>query len=212
MPFLFIFLWGYGWLHEEYHRAVMTRREINSFNDMNTFPFGDVSISVRKVEDKDLIHLSNNHKSDFIRLQTAGLEAQYHQIQTLQKNNFYYTQDLPHIPLYWLSTMTNIVYVNQSGSADYFDKLIDEANETEATDVSKRDFTGPDFTAWANALFNPQKPYEDRGVHPSGVGVNRYIKPSELSVEELNYLQKQGNLQWLNLISPHLFGFPKIKN
>lgn len=173
--FTFYVPFGYGWLHEEYHRAVMTRREINSFNDMNTFPFGQTTVSVRKVRDKDLIRLSNNHIADFIRLQTAGLEGQYHQIQTLQKNNFYYNQDLPHIPLYWLSTMTNIIYVNQSASAEYFDKLIDEANQREGSDISKRDFTGPDFTAWVSALFNPDRPYEDRGLHPLGVGVNRYI-------------------------------------
>jgi hypothetical protein len=202
---------GYGWLHEEYHRAVMTRREINSFNDMNTFPFGQTTVSVRKIKDEDLIRISDNHKSDFIRLQTAGLEGQYHQIQTLQKNNFFYNQDLPHIPLYWLSTMTNIIYVNQSGSAEYFDKLIDEVNQSEGSDISKRDFTGPDFTAWTSALFNPNRPYEDRGIHPSGLGINRYIKPSALNGEELKYLQRQGNLQWLNLLSPHLFGFPKIK-
>ena len=29
-----------GWLHEEYHRSVMTLFYINSFNDMNTFPIG----------------------------------------------------------------------------------------------------------------------------------------------------------------------------
>ncbi len=202
---------GYGWLHEEYHRAVMTRREINSFNDINTFPFGQTTVSVRKIKDEDLIRLSNNNTADFIRLQAAGLEGQYYQIQTLQKNNFYNNQDLPHIPFYWLSTMTNIIYVNQSASAEYFDKLIDEANQKEGVDISKRDFTGPDFTAWVNALFNPDRPYEERGLHPSGVGINRYIKPSELSTEELAYLQRQGILQWLNLLSPHLFGFPKIK-
>lgn len=209
--FTFYTPFGFGWLHEEYHRAVMTRREINSFNDMNTFPFGQRTVSVRKVKDEDLIRLSNNHTYDFIRLQTAGLEGQYHQIQTLQKTDFYYNQDLPHIPLYWVSTMTNIIYVYNSSEASVFDKLIDEANQKEGTDISKRDFTGSDFTTWANALFNPDRPYEDRGIHPSGVGINRYIKPSELSPEELNYLKKQRNLQWLNILSPHLVGFPKIK-
>ena len=45
---------GIGWLHEEYHRAVMTRRKINSFNDMNTFPFGQSLVYVRKVTDENL--------------------------------------------------------------------------------------------------------------------------------------------------------------
>ncbi|MCF6185453.1 MAG: hypothetical protein L3J56_12695 [Bacteroidales bacterium] len=109
-----------------------------------------------------------------------------------------------------MSTMTNIIYVNNAGS-DAFDKKVDEANIQDGADISNRDFTGPDFTAWADALFFPNKPYSDRGIHPSGVGLNRYIKPSQLSREARAYLQKQGNLQWLNLLSPQLFGFSKIK-
>lgn len=201
---------GMGWLHEEYHRAVMTRRDINSFNDMNTFPFGSSEISVRKVTDENLIRLSDNHKEDFRRLMVAGNEAEFHQVQTLQKNNFFLNQDLPNIPIYWMSSMTNIIYVNQSAS-DEFDELVDKVNAQDGTNIDKRDFTGPDFTAWADALFFPGKPYADRGIHPSGVGINRYIKPSQLADEARSYLQRQGNLQWLNLLSPHLFGFPKIK-
>lgn len=201
---------GMGWLHEEYHRAVMTIREINSFNDMNTFPFGKSFVYVRKISDENLIRLSDNYKPDFRRLMVAGNEAQYDQIRTLQKNDFFYNQNLPNIPLYWMSTMSNIIYVNQAGS-DNFNEEVDKSNAADGTNIEKRDFTGPDFTAWADALFFPDKPYADRGIHPSGVGLNRYIKPSQLSPEARDYLQKQGNLQWLNLLSPHLFGFPKIK-
>lgn len=201
---------GMGWLHEEYHRAVMTRREINSFNDMNTFPFGQALVYVRKVTDENLIMLSDNYNQDFRRLMTAGNEGQFHQIQTLQKNNFYLNQDLPNIPLYWMSTMTNIIYLNQSGD-DIFNEKIDESNEKDGIDINNRDFTGADFTTWVDALFFPDKPYINRGLHPSGVGINRYIKPSQLSNEARSYLQKQGNLHWLNILSPHLVGFPKIK-
>lgn len=201
---------GVGWLHEEYHRAVLTRRGINSYNDMNNFPFGKTLVYVRKVKDEDLINLSDNHKQDFRRLMIAGNEGQFHQIQTLQKYNFYLNQDLPHVALYWMSTMINIGYLNQSGS-DAFNKIIDKSNENDGADISKRDFTGADFTAWADALFFPDKPYEDRGIHPSGVGINRYIKPSQLSTEARSYLKKQGRLHWLNILSPHLFGFSKIK-
>ncbi len=202
---------GVGWFHEEYHRAVMTRREINSFNDMNTFPIGKTAVYVSNIKDEDLIRLHNNHNADFIRLQSAGLEAQYHQIQSLQKQNFYYNQGLPHIPLYWLSTINNIDYVMNCGTVGgQFDEEIDKMNQREAK-ISERDFTGPDFTAWSKALFNPNTLYEARGIHPLGNGINRYIKPSQLSPQELDYLKKQGNLQLLNLLSPHLFGFPKFK-
>ncbi len=201
---------GMGWLHEEYHRAVMTKRNINSFNDMNTFPFGASEVSVRKVTDENLIMLSDNYKQDFRRLMVAGNEAQFYQIQTLQKNNFFLNQNLPNISLYWMSSMTNIIYVNQS-SSDAFNKKVDKLNIEDGVNISKRDFTGPDFTAWADALFFPEKPYTERGIHPSGIGINRYIKPSQLSNEARNYLKKQGALQWLNLLSPQLFGILKIK-
>jgi hypothetical protein len=202
---------GLGWLHEEYHRAVMTKRGINSFNDINTFPIGSSSVAVSRIKDEELVRLYNEHRTDFIRLQTAGIEAQYYQTQILQKNNFYYNQRLQHIPLYWLHTINSADYVTNSGDPEAFDKLVDDFIEKEGADISKRDFTGPDFTAWVNALFHPERRYQDRGVHPSGVGINRYIKPSQLSTEERDYLKKQGGLQWLNLLSPHLFGFPKIK-
>ncbi len=201
---------GSRWLHEEYHRAVLTRREIGSFDDMNTFPFGKNEISVRKIPDSDLIHLSDNHKADFRRLMTAGIEGQYHQVRTLQLENFLFRKDLPNLPLYWISTMSSLIYVMES-STDYFDKVIDETTRNEGPDISKRDFTGPDFTAWADALFNPEKPYIDRGIHPSGTGIDRYIRPSELTDEETAYLRKQGNLQLLNLISPNLYGFSRIR-
>ncbi|MCS6822193.1 MAG: hypothetical protein NZ551_10035 [Microscillaceae bacterium] len=201
---------GVAWLHEEYHRAVLTRRKINSYNDVNKFPIGQSVINVSNLRDEDLTRLYDNHRKDFIRLQAAGIEGQYQQIQVLQRDNFFFNSDLMHVPLYWFSTINSIVYVNDSGKGDYFDKVIDEANAKE-TDIRERDFTGPDFTAWVEALFNPQKVYADRGTHPTGIGINRYIKPSQLTDEERNYLQNQGALQWLNILSPHLFGFTKIK-
>lgn len=201
---------GSTWLHEEYHRAILTKNGVNSFNDVNTFPFGQTTISVNRVEDQELIDLYNNERTDFIRLMVAGNEGQSQQVRTLQRNNFFYNQDLPHIPFYWMTTMSNIFYVNSSAD-ESFNDLVDEVNLAEGNDVEARDFTGPDFTAWADALFSPEKAYEDRGIHPSGVGIDRYVKPADLSDEALAYLKKQGNLQWLNLISPHMIGFPSIK-
>ncbi len=201
---------GYGWLHEEYHRAVLTRRGADSFNEMNTFPFGQDLVAVRNVRDEDLMGLADAHAPDFVRLMAAGLEGQYHQVQTLQQQNFYFAQDLPHIPLYWLSTFTNIIYVNQSGS-DFFDDKIDEANAREGADVARRDFTGPDFTAWADKLFFPDRPYAARGLHPSGVGIDRYVRAADLSPEARAYLQKQGRRQWFNVLSPHLYGFARLR-
>ncbi|TAE29567.1 MAG: hypothetical protein EAZ92_06100 [Candidatus Kapaibacterium sp.] len=202
---------GNAWLHEEYHRAVMTRNLMNSFNEMNTFPFGREAVSVKNVRDEDLIRLKNTANTEFVRLMAAGIEGQYHQNQMLQKQNFFYRQDLPHIPLYWINTMSSMFYVLSSSSGEAMNGLIDRAHVREGRNIAERDFTGPDFTAWADALVNPEKRYEARGMHPSGVGIQRYVRPSDLSTEAREYLQTQGVLQFLNILSPHLVGFSAIR-
>jgi hypothetical protein len=75
----------------------------------------------------------------------------------------------------------------------------------EEADVSVRDFTGFDFLGWTYDLFRPGEPYGARGVHPSGVGIDRYIKTTDLSAEELSYLRVQGILSYLNFLSPMLY-------
>ena len=201
---------GNGWLHEEYHRSVLTIYNINSFDDMNTFPFGKRTVSVNSVEDWQLEKMKLNSNPDFVRLMSAGIEGQYHQIQEMQKNNFYHNQDLPNLSLYWISTINSLFYVNLCTDSSA-NKLTDDMMNSEGSNIKKRDFTGLDLDAWTYDLFHPNEPYTNRGIHPSGVGVKRYIKPSDLNSEEITYLKKQGNLQFLNLLSPALFSFYRIK-
>lgn len=201
---------GNGWLHEEYHRNVLTIRNTRSENQMNQYPLASEVVYVYGIKDENLQNIHDNHKADWRRLQVAGKEAELNLIQTLQKNNFFYHQEQPHIALYWLLTFSTGDYVRNSAGSD-FNRTVDEMNTNDGSDIYKRDFTGPDYTAWTYALFRPNAKYTDRGTHPSGVGINRYIKPQDLTDEELKYLKKQGNLQWLNFISPTLFGVSKIK-
>src|SRR6185295_15238755 len=86
----------------------------------------------------------------------------------------------------------------------------DTMNLEDGADVKRRDFTGHDFTAWVYDLHRPDEPYSARGVHPSGVGIDRYIKPSDLSSGEFAYLRRQGRLQLLNLIDPFMFGLHEV--
>ncbi|MCS7036834.1 MAG: hypothetical protein NZM41_09235 [Saprospiraceae bacterium] len=200
---------GNAWLHEEYHRAVLTRREVKSANEVNRFPIGQEVIRVYRIADADLERMHDNHRNDWLRLQVAGKEGELHLLQTLQRNDFFYSQKMPHIPLYWLITFATGEYVRSCAKGD-FNRIVNEMNDKEGRDILARDFTGPDYTAWAYALFRPEQRYKARGVHPSGVGINRYIKPADLTEEELDYIRKQGRLQWLNFLSPTLFGFSKI--
>ena len=47
-------------------------------------------------------------------------------------------------------------------------------------------------------------------AHPLGNGIDRYRKTTDLLPHELQYLKRQGQLQWLNVISPMIFGVRKI--
>src|SRR6185369_11033773 len=109
----------------------------------------------------------------------------------------------------WLAKVNSILYVYTSGTSNA-DGLTDEVNAKEGANVPKRDFTGLDFTAWVYDLHRPDEPYAARGVHPSGVGIDRYIRYSDLSDAEKSYLRLQGYLQVLNLIDPNLFGFTRF--
>lgn len=201
---------GDGWLHEEYHRSVLTRFGANSFNDMNTFPIGAELISVNNVKDEDLIRFKQTSPADFIRLHVAGIEGEYLLIDKLQRNNFFYRQNITHEFLYIIATANSIAYVKICSDPSEVNSITDELNYKES-EISKRDFTGLDFTAWAYDLFNPNEPYENRGIHISGNGIDRYRKTTDLSDDALKYLKKQGNLQFLNILSPMLIGFRRIK-
>jgi len=198
-----------GWLHEEYHRSVMSRYHVNSFNDMNTFPLGAETVSVNSIADDDLIRFKRESPADFIRMHVAGIEGEYLLNDKLQYNNFFYNQNLRHELIYWLTTLNSIMYVQTCSDPEEVDPLTDEMNELENA-IPDRDFTGLDFTAWTYDLFHPYQAYEDRGIHPSGVGIDRYIKTTDLTSGELSYLKKQGRLQWFNVVSPMMFGVRKI--
>ena len=188
-----------GWMHEEYHRAVLTRFGANSFNGMNLFPIGASVVYVSGVDDNDMIRIKKKSPSDLVRLYEAGIEGEYVQISRLQRDNFFYDQQLLNEIGYWITTLNSHMYVLISADPDT------ELPEDEA-DVSSRDFAGYDLTTWVYDLFRPHEPYEDRGSHPTGKGVSRYISVNDLTNDELRYLQLQGGLQYLNYLSPMMFG------
>jgi len=201
---------GLAWLHEEYHRAVLTKYNAKSFNDIYKFPFFKSFVSVSHVADEDLVRIANNYKADFIRLNSAGIESQIMQVKTLQQSNFYSLKPINFITIYLYNILNTSLYI-MSCSKVSSDKLVNDMIKEEGSNIEIRDITGLDFTAWVDALYNPDKPYEARGIHPSGVGYNRYIKVADLSSDEKNYLKKQAYLSLLNLIAPSIYGINKIE-
>lgn len=207
LTFDFMSTWlplGNAWLHEEWHRAVLTNRGIASYNEIYDWNFFSEVIAVSHVADQDLIRLKRDYPADLVRLGAAGLEAQYELNLEVEKDRFFYGATTWNDYLLWVNYLNSIFYLHTCAS-DESNRITDEENGT-ATDMASRDFTGLDCNAWVYDLFRPDEPYEARGIHPSGDGVDRYRSISDLSTEEKAYLRKQRTLSLINLLDPFLFG------
>ena len=196
---------GEAWMHEEYHRAVMSRRDIHSFNNVYKMNLLAETIAVSHVKDEDLVRLKREHPAEQVRLSAAGAEGEHDLVLELEKDSFFHDARTPIVFQAWLSKLTSSLYVHECGTPEG-DELTDQLNEEDGADVERRDFTGLDFTGWVYDLHRPDEPYEARGVHPSGVGIDRYRKLSHLTSAERSYLKEQGYLTWLNFVDPHLVG------
>jgi hypothetical protein len=200
---------GTGWVHEEFHRAVMTRYGVNSFNDMNTFPIGQDAVSVNSIADEDLERFKAESPADFVRMHEAGIEGESMLVDRLQRNNFFYDQGLDNFISYWMIILNSHIYVIFSADPNEVNIRTDQMNAAENS-VSSRDFTGFDMAGWVYDLFRPDEPYAARGSHPSGIGINRYRKTTDLTDRELDYLKQQGYWQIFNYLSPMMFGINSI--
>jgi len=198
---------GTAWVHEEWHRAVMGQYNISSRNDVYNFDFGAEAIAVSHVNDSDLAWLKENHNPDMVRLMAAGNEAEVQMSRVFRRESFFNgRQVIYELPGMWMSLVNASWYVIYCSTKDA-DRDTDEFNEKDGDDVKRRDFTGLDFTAWIYDLNRPDELYSDRGTHPSGTGIDRYIRYSDLTGSEKKYLRKTGYLTLLNFISPQLLGY-----
>ena len=198
-----------SWIHEEYHRGVMTQYGVNSFNEVLLFKLGSSTIAVSHEQDEEMAMLCDKHHPDFVRLMSAGHEAVNDLSRNLELNEFFYHQTLDNEVLYWMNSFQNILYLLTCASGEG-DKGMHERNDTEVN-IENRDFTGMDMNAWIDALWFPEKPYADRGPHPSGNGINRYIMTADLPRECVDYLYRQAGLDIFNFVSPMLFGFSRFR-
>jgi hypothetical protein len=197
---------GAGWMHEEWHRAVMGRHGIDSFNEMWKFPVLAELVSVNHVGDAELVELKRAHPADQARLSAAGIEGDFALGLAFDKDRFFFETRGATLAVQWLTTANAIGYMLTAGQTST-NAETDAANQREGTNVSIRDFTGFDPDGWVYDLFRPDEPYAARGPHPSGVGIDRYRAPKNLTRRELDYLQAQGRLSLINLLDPNLIGY-----
>jgi hypothetical protein len=176
---------------------------------MNLFPIGADLVSVNKIRDEDLIHFKDESPADFVRIHKAGIESQYLLTSRLQRNNFFYNQNYFNEWSYLITILNAHINVISSASPEDVDASTAQMNKVES-DIASRDFTGFDMTAWVYDLFRPNEPYQARGDHPSGTGIDRYRTTEGLTEDELNYLKRQGWWQIFNYLSSMMIGFRSL--
>ncbi len=83
----FVLPLSYSWLHEEWHRAVFSHRNISSHNGVYDFRISD-SIPVDRLRDEDLAQLKKDHPAEFVRMSSAGMESQIQQNFAFERVSF----------------------------------------------------------------------------------------------------------------------------
>jgi hypothetical protein len=200
---------GDAWLHEEFHRAALSRRGIASYNGTYALALGATTISVSGIEDEDLVRLKRLHSAEFVRLGAAGIEGEYELLSRLQRNRFFHDSPASHTALAWLTKLGTIGYI-MSGTDSTDEDVVQPYKGRESEAVAARDAVGHDFLSWVYDLSRPDEPYPSRGTHPSGEGIDRYVALGDLTPEERGYLERQGKLSILNLVDPTLFGLSGV--
>jgi hypothetical protein len=188
-----------AWQHEEWHRAVMAYRHIDSYDDIYDFRIFSSLVNVSHVSDADLVRLKAEHPADHVRLSAAGIEGNYELARNIEKARFFGRTNTYDGVLVTILHAENFFYWNTCATSG------DQYRAQEA-DVSKRDFTGLDCTAWTYDLFRPDEAFAARGLDPSGVGIQRYRGRSDLTDAEQSYLSTQRWLSLLNFLDPNVVG------
>ncbi len=206
--FLILVPFGRGWMHEEFHRAVLTRADVygnNTFNDI--FSGRDIGAEVYSVDsilDADLERMKAWSNPDFVRMHAAGFEGEVLFGEKAQRSNFFDGTDYLSSVSYLLSFGLPTMYMLQCADKEAAASGTIEVMAWEGSNQSYRDFTGMDFTAWAYDLHNPLLPYSARGQNPHGAGYDRYIYGDKLTDAQYGWIRKEAYLSLLNLVSPML--------
>jgi hypothetical protein len=133
-------------------------------------------------------------------------------VTRLERDQFFKRTPGWHVGLYWLIALNDQAYLGMVTSREdsaEVDSLTIDANRKEKS-IAQRDVSGHDFTAWVYHLFRQDEPFEARGPHPTGLGIDRYIKVADLTGDEKKFLRREGQLAWLNLADPNFIGIQRI--
>jgi hypothetical protein len=176
-----LFSTGYIWLHEAFHSAMFTQSGVRSHIGYD-FPAGAYTATDSSF-DADYWPL-------FTRTLAAGIESEYLLVEKLQKNNFFYEQNLPHETLYWISGLQAWGYAYLPVQSGDLTMNVDGERQPVSTDT----------LMWTYYLFHPRGDASDDFV----------VQFSDLTEEEQSFLKDRVLAGLINFISPAMFGIRSI--
>lgn len=196
---------GDAWMHEEWHRAVLSHRGItNSYNAVYDLEIFKETIQVENIRDHQLSELKRTHPQDLVRLHAAGIESST-QLGFLLEQDLFFRDENAHNGFMSLLSQFNSWFYLQACAGEESVRITQESLASEDGNELQRDFTGMDCNAWVYDLFRPDEAYSARGTHPSGTGILRYRSFNDLDQREKNYLKQQRYLGLVNLFNPFLY-------
>lgn len=173
---------GNIWMHEEWHRAALGRREINSTNNMYNLSNFATSTGF---QDADVANLKLHHPQDWVRELSAGLESEYEQTLEIEKQTFFNN----HNPL-----MNTLGLRNVLSNIGYMDGC-----------VTNKVADG-DCTIWVYELFRPTAPVYFQSTQVLTMEEKKYLKQQrDLSLLNLidpflfgkrGFITPSGNWMW----------------
>ncbi len=191
------------WSHEEYHRVVLGQYGIDSRNDTWDLPL--TSIYVSHVTDEELVWLKRDHPGDMVRLSSSGMEADVELARAIEADVFFDRTDWRRDLVTLAILRGGVIRYMWTCDSDAATTTTDRDNAREP-DPAWRDIVGYDCDAWAYDLQRPDEPYAARGPHPTGIGIERYRKPTQLTAQERKLLVEAKWLSLLNVVDPAMLG------
>jgi len=143
---------GNIWMHEEWHRAALGRRGINSTNNM--YNLGNFATSTG-FHTADVAKLKLHHPQDLVRVMSAGLESQFEQTLEIEKQAFFNNHRPLMNTLGLRNILSNLSYMNGCAS----NKIVDG-----------------DCTIWVYELFRPAAPVYFQSTRVLTTEEQKYLK------------------------------------
>ncbi len=178
--------------HEEGHRSILTELEIGSISQ--PFSIFKGAAYVKGVTDETLINLRNTSLPNYIRLHTAGLEADY-MITTKTESLIALEEDtFKNLEMdYYIHKLSLIGYYITAIIPKLSPELEEEQNELE------RDIVGHDIFGAVKNLYRPN------------IEFYRYTNYDDLTNDEIKFVKKVSYLSFLNLVNPIMLGKNNFK-